>query len=348
MTRAATEPNGMPARVTVISVLGAGRSGSTILGDVLALLDGARNVGELRGIFEWTGKGSVAGCCTCGKEYFECAYWKHIFSEAWGASWNEDIQNLLLDQILPRTGRLVVRRLLSAGRNVSGIDTSTALASGMGAMQSLIRAIRDAGTRVVVDTSKASSFAWLLSRMPEVQVLGVQLIRDPRAVLHSARSRAIALPERRNPGSLVVRTRTGLESTTYWYRANIGAWLARPLGIPTLGIRHEDLIRDPVGTIDRIIVFASRAHVRLSLNDEGRDALRGRTVPLRDRHLVAGNPGVRAQRNMTQLRTDDRWVTEMSPSSRMFWTAVYLPALMWLRYPIWVGRAGLPGARDEV
>src|SRR3978361_290909 len=66
----------VPAPLKVLSVVGPGRSGTTVLGSILAEIDGFSCTGELRWLWE---RGVVdQRPCGCGKPPTECVVWKSV------------------------------------------------------------------------------------------------------------------------------------------------------------------------------------------------------------------------------------------------------------------------------
>jgi hypothetical protein len=64
-------------RIKVISIVGAGRSGSTLLERTLATIDGFDSVGELWRIWESSQRNSL---CGCGLQIKDCPAWNIILS----------------------------------------------------------------------------------------------------------------------------------------------------------------------------------------------------------------------------------------------------------------------------
>src|SRR6185312_11260354 len=66
----------------ILSIAGAGRSGSTLLAMLLGGLPGCTAVGELRHIWE---RGVIANrLCGCGEPFHECPFWTAVGREAFG------------------------------------------------------------------------------------------------------------------------------------------------------------------------------------------------------------------------------------------------------------------------
>src|ERR1700704_6679072 len=71
-----------PGRVRVLYIAGTGRSGSTLLANILGQVDGIFNAGEVRYIWE---RGMLENrLCGCGRRFADCPVWTEILSEAFG------------------------------------------------------------------------------------------------------------------------------------------------------------------------------------------------------------------------------------------------------------------------
>src|SRR5690349_9744511 len=86
----APEPD---TQVKVLSIVGSGRSGTTVLASILGEVDGFTSAGELRWLWE---RGVVEGRpCACGAVPAECPVWSPVVDlvrpEAGAATTAEDI-----------------------------------------------------------------------------------------------------------------------------------------------------------------------------------------------------------------------------------------------------------------
>jgi hypothetical protein len=110
----------------------------------------------------------------------------------------------------------------------------------------------------------------------------------------------------------------------------------RGMGVPTVRMRYEDLVRRPAAELGRI--------PRLVDRDPPSDLpfLEGDGVAVRPSHTIAGNP-IRFGSGPMRLRVDDEWRRELSPAQRALVTAITWPLLLAYGY---VRHAGSEGRRD--
>ena len=172
----------------VIAISGTGRTGSTLLSQLLSQDPSVFNLGQLRHLSRAYAKDAP---CSCLQSLTHCDVYK-------------------------------------------GIDP----ADDLGQVIEQIAAITGATT--FVDTSKTPEYARELDRLPNVELLVLNLVRDPRAVACSWYKR------KRSLSGLVKNARDWLQR-----QQSLEAW--KPdLGERFLMVRYEDLASDPRKTIDAI------------------------------------------------------------------------------------------------
>ena len=69
-------------KIVVLYIAGWGRSGSTIMVNILGQLPGFAHVGEISNV--WTRGVLENNPCGCGTPFGECATWSSIFARAFG------------------------------------------------------------------------------------------------------------------------------------------------------------------------------------------------------------------------------------------------------------------------
>jgi hypothetical protein len=166
---------------------------------------------------------------------------------------------------------------------------------------------RVTGARVLVDSSKAPSYALALARLEDVELSLVHVVRD---------SRATAFSRLRDPDPVG----TGLAgSALLWDAWNLltERWLAA--GPRFLRVRYEDFAMNPRATIERIVEAVGEAAV------DGPVARDGRAVLSRN-HSVAGN-AARFRAGEVQILRDDLWERSLPRRHRVLVTALTWPVL---------------------
>ncbi len=302
--------------VKVLYILSSGHSGSTILGNVLGELDGFFHAGELRLLWRMGLLGESR--CGCGLPVRDCPLWAKVVEETFDGTGSLDVRQVLGWQ--DALNEQPLGHLLEM--DGPSLDRSGSLGSYAGVVSRLYEAIaRNAGARVVVDSTKREDNAALLHLLPSIEPYIVHLVRDPRAVIYSwsrkerGAGHAHRLP---TPGALG------------WLSRNRAAAEIRTAYEPhrSILVRYEDFVRRPRQTILAIAELVGERLGSLPLVGE-------RTVRLATNHTAGGNR-MRFTGGDIELRADDRWLTEQRWVDRLLTTGLTLPMLR--RYGYAVGR----------
>lgn len=308
--------------VKVLYIAGFGRSGSTIFGNILGELDGFFHAGELN--FIWEHNFVEDRLCSCGKPFSECGVWERVVREAYGGPGGVDAGEMVRLSALGTRTRHVLPMLFAGGLR--------ALYRRLGRyperLYRLYRAIKDVTqSRVVVDSSKAPPYGYLLGGLPGVEVYVVHLVRDPRAAAFSWRRKKVQ-PDRTGGERSYLPEIGVLKSALIWASWNAATELLwRNAPGRYLRIRYEDFVKDPEVSVSSVL--------RLLGEDpplRPRPFTGERSVRLGESHTVAGNPN-RFQSGDITLRPDDEWAANMDPGDRRLVTALTLPLLARYGYP---------------
>lgn len=307
-----TDPE-MPLKV--LSVVGAGRSGTTVLASILGEVEGFASAGELRWLWE---RGiALRRPCGCGKSPENCPVWAPVITRVMASSESWTAQEIVASQ--HEVGRQRnLPRLLSAMNNKSA------------AWPALDRVLSATGTachgfaevtnaRVVVDTSKRPQDAAVLAMLAGVDHFVLHVVRDPRAVAHSWRRQKTFSTE--GGGTRTMGTRRLPSSVRAWTTNSIGAeLLRRRLPEPRwMHMRYEDFSRDPRSKVESILTFLGEAGEAPFQDDD--------TVLLHPNHIVAGNPS-RFTTGAVQIRADEEWQRAMPRRDQLLVEVATKPLMM--------------------
>ncbi len=308
--------------IKVLFISGWGRSGSTLLGNILGELDGFFHAGELRTI--WGPHDRQRLLCGCGVPVRECEIWSSVVAavlhdpdvptEDPGAvrSWQQDVT---------RT-RYVIRLLSTSADRPSGWPSLDCYAQVMNRLYKRLAERTD--SRVVVDSSKRVANAALLHLLPRIQPYYVHLVRDPRAVAYSWQ-RTKASPD--SPSGYMPRSRPSA-TTLNWLKSNLGMELVRRHH-PSSGsmlVRYESFIARPQAVIVAIARMVGESPNHLPFVDD-------HTVQLEPNHTLGGNPD-RHRHGRTLLRADEEWLVRQHTADRLSVTALTLPLLLRYGYSV--------------
>lgn len=287
----------------VLYVAGVPRSGSTLTDLMLAQLPEHVGVGEL--YYLWANGPQQDVTCACGSPFSGCDFWQAVGEQAFGG-WPADLvaEVRRLQASVDRTARLpLVAGPLRPPRIARDADRYR------GILTDLYRAIvAVSGARVVVDSSKRPSLAFLLRDAEDVDLRVAHVVRDPRGVAYSW-SKPVPL----QPGTshLTEMPRWSPSRTARrWVTVNASFGLLRRTGVPTVVVRYEDLVARPQEELARI----ARLHgIEVSSADLGYVAGGRLTMPRG--HTIAGSR-IRLSTGSIELRTDEEWRRAMAPGAR--------------------------------
>ena len=287
----------------VVYIAGWIYSGTTLLGRLLGECDGHAFGGELR--YYWRLVRDPEARCGCGRLLRECPHWQAVGE----ATAHLDLARIeALDERLLLNRRTPLFLLALRGRGPLARD----LREYRSALRVLYDAVaRAAGTPVIVDSSKSPQYALALAGIDGVDVRVIQLVRDPRGVLHSRLKRARPL----HPALVLA----------VWDSFNAVAEVSMRSPGRRLLLRYEDFVDRPHESLARIAAFTG---------GDGRcPFLVGTRAELRPSHSVEGNR-MRFRSGPTEIRLDDEWERKLPPR----WQAVALsltwPLLLRYGYPL--------------
>lgn len=301
--------------VRVLYVAGAGRSGSTVISNILGQVPGCFAAGELR--YLWQRGIELDQRCGCGLRFSECPVWMAVVVKLHARTTDLDAQGIgrrLLQRLrILRLPTVMVRRAAGRPPVPAHRDDENITA--------LYRAISDqTGGSVVVDSSKLPPYGLLLEGLPGVELTVLQVVRDPRATAFSW------LRQKENDGRPMQRQQAWKSSSLWllWNLIAAGAW--RSSAPRVLRVRYEDFVREPQAIMSEVVAS-------LGLDPKGLPFKDDETVTLAPTHSVAGNPN-RHETGAVTLRSDDEWRRSMPTSQRTVVTLVTLPGLLRFGYPV--------------
>jgi hypothetical protein len=257
--------------------------------------------------------------CGCGEPFPACPFWRQVGSAAFGGWGHVDVDHISRlragvdrSRFVPLLSQEHLRR-----RFLPELDEY---------MSYYIRAYAAiaevSNSEVVIDSSKHASLAYCLRSQADIDLRVVHMVRDSRAVAYSW-SKVVSRPE--TMAETHIERYSAASSAGRWNVQNGALELLSQLGVPTLRIRYEDLVREPATTVREIAVFAglpSDAALPFLHSDQPGDWRADLSVA----HTASGNP-MRFATGPVPIRLDDKWRTSMLPGNRRTVTALTFPLL---------------------
>jgi hypothetical protein len=277
----------------IVSIVGVGRSGSTLIEGYVQKHTGAVGVGELAYIWE-------RGCqdnelCGCGKPFHECDFWQSIIKDAFGTLREADVESYASAF---RTARgSLTQSNASMRRPITPdplfVDVSRALYRSLA---------RQTGGKVLIDSSKIAYFTANLIAADVGDISLLHIIRDPHGVAYSLLNPK-PRPQARGGNTTMGKSTTIFHSMARWsYRNAQASALRHATEVPSSIVAYEDFCRDPE------TVFAEIARVHgLSPRPAAHE---------QDWHSVSGNP-IRFTDQKLTIRLDERWREKMPAHQRL-------------------------------
>ncbi len=324
------------SKVKVLYIAGTGRSGSTLLANILGQIDGFFDGGEIRYLWQ---RGILEDrLCGCGLVFSECPMWTTILKEA-GIDNDRDsaerqVANLHALTRVRNLPAVYLKHYWPSSRTPT--DELIEVTPPLAKLYTAIKTVTNCD--VIIDSSKLPTYAHLLSKFANIDLYVVHLLRDPQAAAYSWVTHK-AKPDM--PGSLAIdQYRVGssgrqfemerlssAKSALLWDLWHVVAETACQRNVQGyMALKYEDFVAQPQAAVTRILEM---------LGEQSRplDMFTGDTsAELHATHSVAGNPD-RLKHGQVELRQDDRWRTKMATSDRATVGLITAPFLAHFDYP---------------
>jgi protein tyrosine phosphatase (PTP) superfamily phosphohydrolase (DUF442 family) len=305
---------------SILYIIGYGRSGSTLLGNILGEIPGVTHAGELRQL--WRSGFGLGILCGCGEAMSDCPVWAEVTEKVSGqhvdtltaaeraAVFERALSFRQMPALLRQRGRL------SPGAQLHAAWRSETYRALAGVTQASL----------IVDSSKYATDAALLSHGSALPCYFVHLVRDPRAVAYSWQ-RVRDLPSVPGAARQMVRY-DAWSSARAWMLSNLASELVCSSAGRDhhLRVRYEDFVASPQQVVDEIARFAG-------VRPEWSPIQQERSVHLGHNHAVGGNP-IKMARGLVNVRPDDEWRDSQPQAEQFTVTAVTLPLLLRYGYPV--------------
>lgn len=318
----------MGQRRKVLSIVGSGRSGTTILCNILGEVPGVFGAGELRWL--WGRDLVEQRVCGCGGTPATCPVWGPVVEQSLGVAPS--------DLGTPRLAA-AVEDIVAAQHQANSLPGRRRLLTSPGSQRppeppvgrvtdatvTLVNALFDVtGATTVVDASKRPQEAAILAASGQFDHYVVHVVRDPRAVVHSWR-RAKALPAA--TGRTEMPSKRSSKTVLRWMENAAGSeLLRRNLDAERwLSISYEEFAERPRATVARILDLIGDPGPAPFVDDDA--------VLLSQNHNLSGNPS-RFDTGEVRIVPDYRWMRDMPRSDQAAVTAATLPFLLRFGYPL--------------
>lgn len=292
------------APIHVFYIMGAGRSGSTVLDTVLGNHPEIESVGELTNLPR---SGWVNGeYCACGEPGNVCPFWSDVRREWVKRVGVDDVEGYLsLQDAFERFRQwpcLLRERWRPSLQFQAYAERTRALFEAICAVS---------GKSIIVDSSKNPARAFALSMVPGIDLYLIHLVRDGRGVawsLKKAFKKDVKMGVQKD-----IKPRPVWRTAIFWTVVNLySEWVRRRLDSrKSIQVRYEDFINDPKSTLDKIGGLIELDFAELTSKVSAGEAMEVG-------HTIAGNRLRMAGR--VRLRPDTEWTYKLPlRDQRIFW-----------------------------
>lgn len=314
-------------RTKLLYISGYGRSGSTILANLLGAYDGFCSAGEIQAVWERPGitgdlpKLDGGWLCGCGAQITHCDLWSSVHKQAFGGFGNVRYEVFeRLRKGLDNTRYAPMMALPAWRRSVK--KRLQKYAEAVAPLYDALHAVT--GCRVLIDESKLPLLPYTLAWLEGFELYIVHLVRDSRASAFSWKRRV------ERPDTLrrahIAQFGTG-QSALNWAARNlvaevVGASFPRRY----MRITYEKFVACPRETVMKIFGM-------LGEEPSGDPFLTDHEVVLGVNHTVWGNPS-RLRIGPTRLEPDEEWKSKMSWTDKWLVSSVTWPLLLRYGYSV--------------
>jgi hypothetical protein len=309
------------ARTKVVYIGGYGRSGSTLLSQLLGEMPGVVAVGELFGV--WSRNYVENQLCGCGLKFHDCPFWQDVTRRTFGGEpWEVPTGDLIAQKAKLIRFRHLPQLWLQVLRSSDYQSHLNEYSQILGRFYRSIQAV--SGARIIADSSKEPSHAWILQSNRMIELHMVHLVRDSRAVTHSWRRKKVR-PEVHWKVEHMAQYSVVRSSMEWNLRNALTGTHRNALASYTL-LRYEDLVADPQSTLARIGDTVGEHWERDALPS-------GADMEFKTSHSASGNP-IRFGVGRVQIKPDDEWVDQMKLWEKLTVTSLTAPGLIRFGYPL--------------
>jgi sulfotransferase family protein len=289
-------------KTTVLYIAGWGRSGTTILGNILGQLPGFFHAGELGHL--WQRDIVEDAMCGCGVRFSACPVWGRILRDTFGG-----IDAALARRMIELRTRMPTHRdvfLHTLRPHASTLNGGPAQSEYVQTLARLYSGVLDHGrNRVIVDSTKIPAYLYMLGQVPNLDVRVIHMVRDPRATTFSWLRRI----ERTDAGrTLTMEQFPAWESAGRWVTWNaVVPIVAKLIRAPVKRILYESFVANPRETLREVLSVVDDV---CPVSESLWPFAGPNEVELQKTHTVWGNPS-RQRAGRVKISLDTEWLTSL-------------------------------------
>ncbi|MEH6704808.1 MAG: sulfotransferase [Galbibacter orientalis] len=281
-------------KLKLVYLLGAGRSGTTIMATILGGHPEIETVGELHQFLDHIVEGKN---CSCEESLKTCSFWKAV------------LNNLKLSKDT-FSNQQQISNALEQHRNIpSLLFRSKPNKEYLEIHEAIFEAIKNNTKKTtLLDSSKYISRYLLLKRSAKISVKGIYVVRDVRGVINSFQKK-------------VQTSRSPFSTILYYSLVNlIGQWVCWT-DKNVMKVKYEDFIEHPEETLNQIY-----EHVEI----ENKESFFNNIYDIP--HIIGGNR-LKHQKRVT-LKKDEKWKEVIPRYKQIMYYLFTFPLMMFNKYKV--------------
>lgn len=281
-------------QTSIIYLLGAGRSGTTLLATVLNIHPEIITIGEMNQFFEHI---SYNKECSCGAKLNECSFWKIILDELELSKKQVFINAALTEQKEKHSN--IIKYLLNPPQEMEYHKIQ----------EDVFRLVqKQAPSKWLLDSSKYIARYLLLKQNNKNKVKGIYIVRDVRGVINSF-------------GKQVQTSKSSLSTILYYLIINFFGQITYWLNKDILKIKYEDFVTNPEQVTNIIYQHIFENPEWVSLPDIFQ-------MP----HIIGGNR-MKTNTNIS-INKDENWKQNISRVKQIAYYILTFPFMILNNYKI--------------
>lgn len=280
--------------MNVIYLLGAGRSGTTLMATVLNSHQKIKTIGEMHQFIEHVNNGKS---CSCGESLNNCTYWSSILREL--KFEEQDLEQIQNEQDQKESHKNILKLLFKKSPDKAYLKIQNHI------FNTIHKQYPD---QTILDSSKYISRYLLLKQSKVLNLKGIYVVRDVRGVINSFQKQ-------------VQTPKSPLATIAYYSLINLCGQLVCWIDKDILKIKYEDFVENPEYVTNKIYshIFEKENQIGLPENY---------IMP----HIIGGNR-MKSNKKIT-INSDVKWKEKISRPKQIMYYLLSFPFMALNRYKL--------------
>ncbi|WP_293297956.1 sulfotransferase [Allomuricauda sp.] len=285
-------------KINLIYLLGAGRSGTTLMATILNAHKQVQTIGEMHQFIDHINQDKE---CSCGENLNNCVFWSKIVENL-----KMSLDDLPCKQIQfekKEAHKNLAKLILKYKQDKDYLEFNEKVFSE-------IKEHVEADW--ILDSSKYIARYLLLEKSVNINIKGIYVVRDVRGVINSF-------------GKQVQTPKKPLSTIVYYLAINFFGQIVFALDPKIIKVKYEDFVEKPEQSLNKIYshVFATT---------DGINNISGLPEFYEMPHIIGGNR-MKANKKIS-IRKDEKWKENISRSKQIMYYLLVFPLMLLNKYKI--------------